>query len=969
MCGLVGIFAYHKEASLVDRDELLRIRERMILRGPDGAGSWISPNGRVGLAHRRLSIIDLSEAGAQPMLDPESGNQIVFNGEIYNYRQLRAELETAGHRFRSHSDTEVLLKLYAEHGPDMLPKLRGMYAFGIWSEHKQGIFLARDPFGIKPLYIADDGKTLRFASQVKALLAGGRIDTTVEPAGHVGFYLWGHVPEPYTLYKGIRALPAGTSLWVDVAERKTRKQFFNLAEELALENSAHENLTPADARKQLHAALLDSVRHHLVADVPVGVFLSAGLDSTTIAALAREVGVAELHTVTLGFREFEGTINDETILAEIAAQHCSAVHQTRWVRKADFTARLGPLLDAMDQPSIDGVNSYFVSLAAKEAGLKVALSGLGGDELFGGYSHFQTIPRMVNHLRPFNAVPGLGRGFRWVSTPFLKHLTSPKAAGLFEYGGDYPGAYLLRRGLYMPWQLPDVLDADIVREGWQELASLPRLRQTIQGLSNPRLKVSALETCWYMRNQLLRDTDWASMAHSVEVRVPLVDTELTRAVTRLVHAGLAPGKQDMAASPVSSYSQAVHQRKKTGFSVPVRDWLSGSATTLQSNEIGLKEWAEICHGGRVNAAPSMIGLLASEVCTRGGVQSFMLRIAEVIGDLVQTNKVISGCCISLNDSTASLRQNTAIPSLVKVWGANRSKAKLLAHALLNLPSQDVLFVGHVGIAPLAHLLKLLGRVQNYYVILHGIEAWRRMPYLERRALLSAKGIIATTRYTADECAKQNRLPPDRFKIIPLCADDRTVTPSTKFKLDGQFKLLCVARQDASERYKGFEHIFQALAQLQTARPNIHLNMVGIGNDQDRLKRAVADIGLAGRITFWGALSDEELAAAYRECDLFVMPSKKEGFGIVFLEAMRHGKPCIGGNHGGTPDVISDGKNGYLIEYGNVTALAECIRRLNDDAALKIEMGQTAKKTVADKFSSQLFATRYSNLVQEHVPVE
>lgn len=525
------------------------------------------------------------------MFDPETGSCIVFNGEIYNYKQLRAELEAAGHRFLSNSDTEVLLKLYVAFGRDMLYKLRGMYAFAIWDEKKVGLFLARDPFGIKPLYLADDGKVLRIASQVKALLAGKGIDTTSQPAGYVGFYLWGHVPEPYTLYKGICALPAGTSLWVDGDGHQEKRTFFNLAHELSQFQATQEIFSPEDAREKLHVALLDSIRHHLIADVPVGVFLSAGLDSTTLAGLAKEAGVAELQTITLGFREFEDTENDETLLAETVAKHYGATHQTRWVRKEDFAASLENLLEAMDQPSIDGVNSYFVSSAAKEAGLKVVLSGLGGDELFGGYSDFRDIPRMVSLLRPVASIPYLGKCFRWLSAPVLKHFTSPKVAGLLEYGGDYAGAYLLRRGFYMPWELLEVLDGELVREGWRELATLTQLRQTFHELSNAHNKVSALETSWYMRNQLLRDTDWASMAHSIEVRVPLVDLELTRTVARLVNAGHAPSKQDMASTPSSPLPLAVIKRRKTGFSVPVREWLMEVKSEEFSIQRGLRGWA------------------------------------------------------------------------------------------------------------------------------------------------------------------------------------------------------------------------------------------------------------------------------------------------------------------------------------------------------------------------------------------
>ena len=592
MCGIAGIFAYHNAAPLVDQAELLRIREAMVARGPDGVGLWVSASKRVGLAHRRLAIVDLSETGAQPMATPDDRLQVVFNGEIYNYRELRKELEAKGYRFRSTSDTEVLLHLYAEYGPGMVQCLRGMYAFAIWDEKNRGLFLARDPFGIKPLYYANDGTTIRVASQVKALLKGGGIDTTPEPAGHVGFFLWGHVPEPYTLYKGIRALPAGTTLRVDATGREETRQFFDISDELAKASDTPLSITREEMRERLRAALLDSVRHHLIADVPVGVFLSAGLDSTTLAALAKEVGVGDLRTVTLGFKEFQGTHNDEVPLAELVAQHYGTIQQTRWVTKEDFLGAYQHLLDAMDQPTIDGVNSYFVSKAARAAGLKVALSGLGGDEMFGGYSTFQQIPRMVKALGPFQAILSLGKGFRFLSAPILKHFCSPKYAGLLEYGGTYGGAYLLRRGMFMPWELPDLLDGEMVRQGWEELRTMSCLEQITRDADKGYLKAMALETAWYMRNQLLRDADWASMAHSLELRVPLVDIELFEAVASVMGTDYPLTKQDMASCPIMPLPGAVLQRAKSGFSIPIRAWLLalGSGKSGGAGR-GLRSWA------------------------------------------------------------------------------------------------------------------------------------------------------------------------------------------------------------------------------------------------------------------------------------------------------------------------------------------------------------------------------------------
>src|SRR5213593_2787049 len=224
MCGIAAIFSY-RGGPPVAESELVSIRDRMTSRGPDGAGIWISEDRVVGLAHRRLAIIDLSPSGGQPMLDATGTFSISFNGEIYNYRELREQLAKKGYGFRSTSDTEVLLQLYADRGVDMLDCLRGMYAFAIWDDRKKSLFLARDPYGIKPLYYADDGKTFRAASQVKALQAGGGVDTSPNPAGHVGFFLWGHVPDPHTFYRSIRAVPAGSFVWIERGKDPSESNF------------------------------------------------------------------------------------------------------------------------------------------------------------------------------------------------------------------------------------------------------------------------------------------------------------------------------------------------------------------------------------------------------------------------------------------------------------------------------------------------------------------------------------------------------------------------------------------------------------------------------------------------------------------------------------------------------------------------------------------------------------------------
>lgn len=588
MCGIAAAFTYQKSAPPITEEEMVSLRDRMTRRGPDAAGLWTSENGTVCLAHRRLSIIDLDPRSDQPMVRPESGTRICFNGEIYNYRALRAELEAKGHVFRTGSDTEVILHAYDAYGPAMLERLRGMFALAIWDPVRQGMLLARDPFGIKPLYYSDNGQRIIAASQVKALLGAPGVDGGTDPAGKAGFLLWGYVPEPLTFHRGIRALPAGSSLWIDISGARSPASFWNVTDIYRSAQSRRQSYTPEARKALLRDALADSLHHHRVADVEVGLFLSAGLDSASLAGLAAEERLP-LKTLTLGFDLLRGGESDEVPLAEIIARHCGSPHETRWVGAKDFIQSRDDLMSAMDQPSIDGANVYFVSRLAAEAGLKVALSGLGGDELFGGYPSFAQIPSLVRRLAPFRAAPALGRAFRFVSAPLLNHFTSPKYAGLLEYGTRVEEAYLLRRSLFMPWELPELMDPDEAREGWRGLQTIDALRRCTAGLDEDRTRISALELSFYMRNQLLRDADWAGMAHSVEIRVPLVDSTLFEAIAPCLAGPGAFGKQDMAHCHRTPLPDEVLSRRKTGFSVPIRDWLRKDGEN--SSERGLRGWA------------------------------------------------------------------------------------------------------------------------------------------------------------------------------------------------------------------------------------------------------------------------------------------------------------------------------------------------------------------------------------------
>lgn len=596
MCGINGLVRLNAEAGPIDLGELLACREAMARRGPDDAGEWFSAGGRAALAHRRLSILDLSAAGHQPMSSPDGRYWLVFNGEIFNFRALRAELAAQGERFVTESDTEVVLALYARLGTQMLGRLRGMFALAIWDEREEALLLARDPAGIKPLCYSAEGGVLRFASQVKALLAAGGLRPDIEPAGLAGFLLWGSVPEPWTLWRGVHQLPAGHFLVVRDGKTGAPQPY------------ASPDPPEAPGPAGLTEALERSVAAHLVSDVPVAVFLSAGLDSSLIAALARRLSPEPPTTFTLSFDLLAGTPLDEAPLARDTARVLGTRHVERRVGRADFEALWNDALTAMDQPSIDGFNTFLVSRMAHEAGIKVALSGLGGDELFGSYPSFRDVPRWQRAARLAAGVPGLAALWPYLTRPLA--CRRPKLPGLLRHGRSLEGAYFLRRGLFLPEELPALIGRDRAEEGLRAYDPLADATGQLRTFLAKRslaeraeaagwVAVHALESSLYMRNQLLRDADWASMAHSLELRVPLVDAWLEAHLLRQVFAR-DPGRAALEGLPFPPWRSkgevvraaapelpaALFERPKTGFYIPISEWASGAGRPLPGHARG-----------------------------------------------------------------------------------------------------------------------------------------------------------------------------------------------------------------------------------------------------------------------------------------------------------------------------------------------------------------------------------------------
>ena len=595
MCGMCGAFAYRTREPL-DLDALRRVRDHMAMRGPDGAGEWLAPSNDVWFGHRRLSIIDLSERAGQPMLSHDGAFVITFNGEIYNYRALREDLLARGAQFRTTCDTEVILELYRRRGPDCVDDLRGMFAFGLWDVAEQRLLLARDAYGIKPLYYADTGGKISFASTVKALLHAPGVGREPDPAGVAGFLIFGSIPEPLTAWKAIRALPAGHTLLVDRGGPRATREFYSIPAILTdAERQASGHLN-ADAPATAQAAFLDSVRHHLVADVPVGAFLSAGVDSGSIVGLMRDAGQSDIRTVTLRYAEFAGAATDESPIAADTARLYGTIHTERQVTAAEFRNDLPAILQAMDQPSVDGINTWFVSKAAREMGLKVAISGVGGDELLGGYSTFRAIPATVRMLRAPASMPAIAQVWERFATMAarLGIPVHPKLRGLLRYAGDMPGAYLLYRAVFLPSECAELAgEADFLADGMDALQPRGRLARTIA--DGPRTaygQIAALESCFYLRNQLLRDADWAGMAHSLEIRTPLVDqTLLPQIAPLLIEAGGKGGKALLAGAPSVPLPRDRLTRARSGFSVPMQEWLQPLVDGGGRNTPWARRWA------------------------------------------------------------------------------------------------------------------------------------------------------------------------------------------------------------------------------------------------------------------------------------------------------------------------------------------------------------------------------------------
>jgi asparagine synthase (glutamine-hydrolysing) len=1006
-----------------------RMCEAMAHRGPDDSGSESLDGAALGM--RRLAIFDPAN-GHQPMRTPDGRFTLVFNGSIINHGELRAEL--AGNwEFKTRCDTEALLAAYARWGEDCLRRLRGMFAFAVWDGRDRTLFVARDPLGIKPLYYRHEGSRFLFASEVRGLVAAAPGQAVVDPEA-VGDYLaWFAVPAPRTIYRGIFSLRPGECARFH-GDRFDIRSAWSPG---SIPRPSGTRRSGAEFTKELRSRLEDTIRAHTLADVPVGAFLSGGLDSAAVAGLMTRALGGRLRTFTIGFSE---SGYSEAGVSEDTARHFGADHCTRILTGAEVAGEIERFVAACDQPTGDGLNTYFVSQTAKAGGATVALSGLGGDELFGGYPSFRDAPRIAGWLPVWRAAPPRVRQFI-VARLRRRGTRYRKLADILACARDIQEVSAMQRRVFSEPDRRSLLGpgplAAIAGESpfHPELAFL---RADLGGCGPFEIE-SAWEMRTYMADVLLRDSDVMSMRHALELRVPLVDRPLIEWLWTQDSADKSTPrhpKDALAAAVADILPAGLRHRRKHGFALPMDVWMRGELKpfldeTFSDSSVGRsglfdrvavqgcwqafvgqgdrrawsRAWslamliafinrrpapsaappkigieiagaaAEAAHGSRAPAAapkrhrapaeappariPARTIFITSELFSSvGGIQRISQLYLKALCELdAETGRGVR--LISLNDpvlDSGDIRRCS--PGGLDDWVVcNRRKGRFVREALRMSRGCGRLVCGHAALLPAAWLARRLNPGLEYYLVAHGIEVWRPFSFAERLGLGGAKRIFCVSEFTRRELLRRHPLPPGRAVVLSNALDPRIeIAPGSPFS-DCPPVILSVSRLSSEDRYKGLDHLIAAMPAVREAEPRACLRIAGHGDDSRRLQAIALKSGLLnGAVKFLGFLDDKALAAEMNACRLFALPSRDEGFGLVFLEAMARGRPCLGANAGGTPEVIA-GDTGVLVEYGDVPGIARgCI------GALRRDWDQDAILERARRFSYPKFKQRLALLL-------
>jgi asparagine synthase (glutamine-hydrolysing) len=902
--------------------------------GPDDVGIHQLPSKGLVFGHRRLSIIDLSVNGHQPMADAHNLAWITFNGEIYNFPELKEELLNLGADFHSDTDTEVIIQAYLNWGTGGFAKLRGMFAFALHDVRQGLTYLVRDTSGIKPLYYHINGRQLSFASEIKALNAAG-LATEVDLDWPIRFLAFGHIPEPYTTLKNVVSLPKGHILcW-----RHDNNTYIVTAYQINAQ--ATESITDIHQAQQEIRALLDkTVKRQLLADAPIGVFLSGGVDSSLLTLLAHQHKKQQLKTVSIYFDE---QVYDEQDYQNIILGEITVENYQHLVKQNDFELALPNIINGMDMPTTDGINTWFISKYARQSGLKAVLSGLGADELFGGYPSFKRI-KYLKYLKLMpktllNAIAGLSKG------PFKRIALLTNNHPLAEY--------LFLRGLFEPTDIAKILN--VSTQHVLDVLFAPKM--DLDHLTDQQ-KASWFETNLYMQNQLLRDTDVMSMTHGLEVRVPFLDEDfvhLVNQITPAIRFNSQKPKELLINSYYSLLPKAIWDRPKMGFSFPLQQWMNNHP---QISDVGFYKgraaqkvikrfksnhvhWSKAFalyqlqnHFAEIERpAKKILFLTLQTFGSTGGIQKMSRTMAHVLQKIAQGKQWMFSFW-SGYDTNSDLDVTYASSNNFK--GFNKKRSLFAARAVQEGIQSDIIILSHINLASIGCAIKFLKPKSKVFLIAHGIEVWRPLNLLKKRIVNSCDKIICVSNFTRQKMIDMHGADPAKCEVLNNTLDPAINLPVNFIKPDyllNRYKLnsdnqiiFTLTRLASTEQYKGYEQVIKAVSHLKYQFPNIKYILSGKYDKQEayRINRLIGHYGVEEQVIVTGFINETELEDHFLLADLFVLPSKKEGFGIVFIEALACGLPVICGNEDGSLDAIRNGELGTAVNVDNIKELEDAI---------------------------------------------
>ena len=934
--------------------------------GPDDEGIYSDESHHLVLGHRRLSLIDLSASGHQPMSYASGRFMISFNGEIYNYLEIKEELLKESFAFKTGSDTEVIMAAFAAWGTHSFEKLNGMFAFALWDKQESKLFLVRDPSGIKPLYYALTDEGLAFSSEIRGFKPIPWLqEENVE--WPVFFLAYGHLPEPVTILKKVKPLQKGTYLCFDSNTEKCESRKFKQF------HFADNIIQRKEAVHLIREDLQKSVNRHLIADAPIGVFLSGGVDSGIISLLASADKKATLNTLSLHFEENEYS---EKKYQDILLQTMNCKSSQHLLKEEEFNEHLPGILEAMDQPSCDGINTWFISKYAKENGLKAVLSGIGGDELYGGYPSFSRMKK-VNLLKKLPKSVLLSGKYTGVKA--LKRLCYLSIDGR-------AGEYLFLRGQFIPSEIAHHLNMD-ENEVWRILSGQPIFDKSRH--LNSFDEASWIELNMFMQNQLLRDVDVMGMAHGIEIRVPFLDKEFVglsmNINSRLKAEGPLP-KQLLIDSFKDILPEAIWNRPKMGFGFPFKKWLANNDfvkaiispedANYKSFVSGSMHWSQflsllliknrgISHGSSVIAnlqAPrknagfpktNEVYTHTGEGFTNNRIKSVMfltLRTFSLTGGIEKVSKVAGKALYDLCGDTG---KSMSVYSMyddsgdidIKYFprenftGFGIKRMRFTQKAVLNGIKNDVVILSHANLLPVGYLVKLFSPKTRLVLIAHGIEAWKSFKGFQKIMLFKCDRILSVSQYTKEVIINLNHFPSEKIQILNNCLDPFLENPVEKEKDSSLLKkyhlqnsdtvLMTLTRLAARERYKGYDIVIESLKELRKTNSGLKYLIIGKYDDKEkqRLDILIKIAGLQSHVIFTGFVPDEELAEHFNLADVYIMPSEKEGFGIVFIEAMYYNKPVIAGNKDGSVDALLNGSLGLLVNPESLEEVSCAIMKM------------------------------------------